>query len=105
MLGVTSEHQDPSPPNRVEEYFTDRADYWRELSAADDLVGVIFRPRQEQALRWAAQVAAPGARVLDIGCGAALLSVGLASLGFNVDAIDSSEGMIAVARHQLATAP
>lgn len=96
---------DSREQQRVDEYFTERATYWRELYEGSSVESAIFRARQDQAMAWASAAWTPGARALDVGCGAGLLTVALAELGFQVDAIDSSEGMIQTAARQLASAP
>src|SRR5205823_7965186 len=45
-----------------------------------------------------------GATVLEIGCGAGFLTVELARRGYQVDAIDSSEAMVASTRGRIADA-
>jgi 2-polyprenyl-6-hydroxyphenyl methylase/3-demethylubiquinone-9 3-methyltransferase len=48
----------------------------------------------------------PGARVLDVGCGAGLVALPLAESGYRVDGIDMAEGAIATAqRHTPPGAP
>jgi SAM-dependent methyltransferase len=48
---------------------------------------------------------APGARVLDAGCGTGRVAIRLAAQGFGVVGLDVDESMLAVARDQDATLP
>lgn len=55
--------------------------------------------------RIADRVAAPGRRVLDVGCGTGGVSLACAARGADVVAIDASAGMLEVARRKAAEAP
>ncbi len=52
--------------------------------------------------RIAERVAAPGKRILDIGCGTGGVSLACAARGANVTGIDIDSGMLDVARHKTA---
>ncbi len=58
----------------------------------------------EPSARLSAFIAAlpAGGRVLDLGCGAGAASAAMAAAGLDVDALDASEGMVAVARERYA---
>ena len=80
---------------RVDGYFTRVSSYWEEVYGAGSVEGEIYRDRQERALAWIDEIApAAGARVLELGCGAGLLSVALARRGLRVDAVDSAPAMV-----------
>ncbi|WP_394828479.1 class I SAM-dependent methyltransferase [Pendulispora albinea] len=59
-------------------------------------------PAQHAALEWLRGRLAPGARVLDLGCGTGVPTAStLAGAGFHVTGIDVSPAMIAIARRQV----
>jgi ubiquinone/menaquinone biosynthesis C-methylase UbiE len=80
---------------RVNEYFDSRASRWQALYEDTTLVGAIHRDRQVRALEWIERLALPAeAAVLEVGCGAGLMTVELAARGLRVDSIDSSAAMV-----------
>jgi len=79
----------------VNRHFDSTASYWDGIYRGADLQGVIYQQRQAAVLDYAAAAALPpGARVLEIGCGAGHITVRLAERGLLVDAIDSSQAMV-----------
>jgi ubiquinone/menaquinone biosynthesis C-methylase UbiE len=52
--------------------------------------------REELFIRRIQRYAAPGARILDLGCGSGLISIALHDLGYQVVACDISQGMLDV---------
>lgn len=80
---------------RVNEYFDAEALYWQGVYDDPRLQGVIYRARQEAVLDAVDELGlAQGAAVLEIGCGAGLLTVELARRGHSVRAVDSSRAMV-----------
>ena len=60
----------------VIDYFESTAAYWKEIYSDDRLLPVIYRDRQKTALDWIWELdLAPKARVLEVGCGAGLISI------------------------------
>lgn len=83
----------------VNAYFQLQYTYWKEIYASSGLYGEIYRNRHDAVLDWVDSLQLPpGARVLEIGCGAGLMSIALARRGFHVNAIDSVENMVEQAR-------
>ncbi len=86
---------------KLEQYFDSEADYWRDVYGDQGLQGAVYRERMDAARRWIAELDLPaGAAVLDVGCGAGLLTAELARSGLDVTGTDSSAEMVARARHQ-----
>jgi len=84
---------------RVNAYFRSQSLYWKEVYSSGVVEGEIYRERQEAALKWIESLALkPESRVLEIGCGAGFLAVVLAQRGLHVQAIDSTEAMVELAR-------
>jgi ubiquinone/menaquinone biosynthesis C-methylase UbiE len=90
---------------KVNAYFHSQSSYWKEVYASEGVQAEIYRDRQATVLGWIDSLAlAPGSQVLEIGCGAGLIAVALAHRGLRVQAIDSIEAMVELARrHALAS--
>src|SRR5713226_1582312 len=87
------------PQQQVNAYFQSMSSYWKDIYTSGSVQGQVYRERQAAALNWIESLAlTPGARVLEIGCGAGFLSVALAQCGLRVQAIDSTEAMVELAR-------
>ncbi len=79
----------------VNTHFDSTVAYWDQVYREDDLQGRIYRNRQEAVLTFIDRVGLePGARVLEIGCGAGHLTIQLAQRGLQVEAIDASDAMV-----------
>ena len=80
---------------KVNTYFESQSTFWREVYEGSDVYAEIHRDRHAVVLNWIDNLALPpGTDVLEIGCGAGLMSVALARRGFDVHAIDSAEAMV-----------
>ena len=83
----------------VDAFFDRDAPNWQTIYGQADIFSVIHQHRQRIALDWVNSLPLmPGSRVLEIGCGAGLLSVALARNGFDVVAADSTPAMLELAR-------
>jgi SAM-dependent methyltransferase len=92
----------PARIELVEEYFDRNARSWSELyRRAERANDVVLADRKRSAVDFAAAHLAPGARVLDAGCGAGPLAVELVGRGYFVHGVDVSEKMIAACRENL----
>jgi ubiquinone/menaquinone biosynthesis C-methylase UbiE len=84
---------------QVNGYFESAASYWRDIYFDRRLQPTIYRDRQNIAFRWIRKLHLPlSSRVLEIGCGAGLLSVALARKGYWIDAMDSTPAMVELTR-------
>ena len=80
-------------------YFESAATYWKKIYSGDRLLPAIYRDRHNTALRWVCRLDLPShARILEVGCGAGLITVALARNGHTVDAMDSTAAMLEVTR-------
>jgi ubiquinone/menaquinone biosynthesis C-methylase UbiE len=80
---------------RVDSYFDSVFSYWTEIYDARSVEGVIYQLRRAVALRWVDNLALPqGSKILDVGCGAGVITIELARRGYTVDGMDSSEIMV-----------
>jgi ubiquinone/menaquinone biosynthesis C-methylase UbiE len=85
----------------VNTHFDSTASYWDEVYREGDLQSVIYQQRQSAVLDYVdAANLAPGARVLEIGCGAGHLTTRLAERRLQVSAVDASPGMVELASRQ-----
>jgi SAM-dependent methyltransferase len=90
---------------RVDAYFEAAAAYWRDIYETPGTQAEIFRDRHAGALDWIGSLPiAPGARALEVGCGAGYLAVEMVRRGYRVDAIDSSPAMVEEARQTASAA-
>jgi ubiquinone/menaquinone biosynthesis C-methylase UbiE len=79
----------------VNTHFDSTVSYWDQVYREDDLQGRIYRNRQTAVLTYIdAAALRPGARVLEIGCGAGHLTLALAERGLRVEAVDASPAMV-----------
>ena len=88
-----------SQPN-VTEYFESRAAYWKDVYSDDRLVPTIYQDRHNTVLGWIEDLELrPNARILEVGCGAGLITSALARNGYIVDALDSTNAMLQMTRN------
>lgn len=88
---------------QIDRWFDAESSYWEEVYGAGTFAAAMFHERMTAALRWVIGLGLPpGARLLEVGCGAGLLTEELVESGFAVDAIDSSSEMVALARARVA---
>lgn len=86
----------------VDDFFDNHSKYWKETYEGKDIFGVIYKRRQETALKYVDDLRLPKtAHVLEIGCGAGFMTAALARRGFMVEAIDHSQAMVDLTREQL----
>jgi SAM-dependent methyltransferase len=91
--------------SRTDAYFADTAAYWHDVYLQGDLQGLVYRERMQTVLTWVDELLlSPGARVLEVGCGAGLATVELARRGLAVVSSDSSGDMVALAARRVAEA-
>jgi ubiquinone/menaquinone biosynthesis C-methylase UbiE len=89
----------------VDDWFQLDARRWTDLYRATDVSGVIYQERRDRTLSWVENLGlAPGAAVLELGCGAGVLAVELARRGLRVSATDPAPAMVQLARRHAADA-
>lgn len=89
----------------VDKYFTAAAKQWDEIYELDTLYARIHQERRRIVLSMAENIALPAeARVLEVGCGAGLATVGLAQRGYSVEAADTVRDMLLTTRARAARA-
>jgi 2-polyprenyl-3-methyl-5-hydroxy-6-metoxy-1,4-benzoquinol methylase len=87
------------PQAVVDTFFDQDAANWEAIYERHDVFSVIHQHRRQIALDWVRELKlSPATRVLEIGCGAGLVSVELARRGFDVAAVDSTLAMVELAR-------
>jgi 2-polyprenyl-3-methyl-5-hydroxy-6-metoxy-1,4-benzoquinol methylase len=87
------------PQAAVDAFFDQDAANWEAIYERHDVFSVIHQLRRKIALDWVRELdLRPATRVLEIGCGAGLVSVELARRGFEVAAVDSTPAMVELAR-------
>jgi ubiquinone/menaquinone biosynthesis C-methylase UbiE len=87
----------------VTDYFESTAAYWKTVYSDDRLLPVIYQDRHDTALAWIQDLdLRPNARILEVGCGAGLITVALARHGYTVDALDSTTAMLQMTRDHAA---
>jgi ubiquinone/menaquinone biosynthesis C-methylase UbiE len=79
-------------------HFAEHAQDWEDIYSKQDVHSVIHQHRLTTALGWIEQLSPARRRVLEIGCGAGLLTVALAQRGALVTATDVVAPMIGLTR-------
>jgi ubiquinone/menaquinone biosynthesis C-methylase UbiE len=93
-------HSPSGSRREVTEYFESTAAYWKELYSGDSLLPTIYQDRHNTALRWIHDLLLPpNARILEVGCGAGLVTLALARNGYSVHALDSTTAMLQMTRN------
>src|SRR5262245_41874300 len=83
----------------VSKYFESTAAYWKTLYSDDRLLPTIYQDRHNTALAWIQDLGLDrSARILEVGCGAGLITSALASEGYTVNALDSTLTMLQMTR-------
>jgi ubiquinone/menaquinone biosynthesis C-methylase UbiE len=83
----------------VNAYFQAESSYWKDVYTIGGVQAENIRDRHAAVLEWIDDLSlAPGSQVLEIGCGTGFMSIALAHRGFRVQAVDSAEAMIELAR-------
>jgi len=83
----------------VAEYFDAESSYWNEVYDGKDVFAVIHQQRRLIALEFFDQLALPKTdRILEVGCGAGLLTADLARRGYTIEALDRVKSMVDLTR-------
>ena len=83
----------------VVDYFDAESSYWQGLYSGDDVFAIIHQQRRSMALQYFDELSLPNtARVLEVGCGAGLLTVDLARRGYTIEALDRAKSMVELTR-------
>ncbi len=89
----------PTAKRVVAEYFDAESSYWDGLYKGNDVFAVIHQQRRLMALQYFDQLALPQtARILEVGCGAGLLTADLARRGYAIEALDRVRSMVDLTR-------
>src|SRR6266513_4979697 len=84
-----------SAQEQVNAYFQSSSDYWKRVYETRELMPLIYQTRQAAVLDWISELGLPSSsQILEIGCGAGMLTVELARAGYRIDAVDAAPAMV-----------
>ncbi len=87
--------EDLEKQEQLNAFFRSTVTYWKTIYNDKDVQPLMYVQRQDTTLQWIEELTpGPDFRILDIGCGAGMLSIELAARGFQVHAIDPVEEMV-----------
>jgi 2-polyprenyl-3-methyl-5-hydroxy-6-metoxy-1,4-benzoquinol methylase len=90
----------PASQQPVNDYFESSSTYWKDIYFDNRLLPTIYQDRHNTALGWIRELALrPNARILEVGCGAGLVTIALARKGHTVDALDATPVMLHITRN------
>jgi len=99
---MTIEREKGQYQRTVDAFFQNCSTYWRDIYSANTLSAYIYRERRAAVLSMVDKLRLPAlSRVLEAGCGAGPITVPLAGRGFKVNAVDTVEAMLELARHAI----
>jgi ubiquinone/menaquinone biosynthesis C-methylase UbiE len=83
------------PQQQVNAYFQSSSDYWKRIYETRTLMPLIYQTRHAAVVNWIVELGLPiSSRILEIGCGAGVLTAQLARLGYSVEAVDAAPAMV-----------
>jgi 2-polyprenyl-3-methyl-5-hydroxy-6-metoxy-1,4-benzoquinol methylase len=92
-----------STQKRVNAYFQSSSDYWKRIYETRALMPLIYQTRQAAVLDWITELRMPASSsILEIGCGAGVLTSELARAGYCVEAVDAAPAMVELTRQNAA---
>lgn len=87
------------PQEQVNAYFHTSANYWKRIYETRALMPLIYQTRQTAVLDWITELRLPASsQILEVGCGAGMLTAELARAGYRVDAVDAVPAMVELTR-------
>ena len=89
---------------RVVEYFDQQSTFWDELYTRGTVYAQIHQRRLQAVLDWIDGLGITPSAAADVGCGAGYLALSLAKRGWQVQALDAVEAMVAQTRQHVAEA-
>lgn len=99
---ATEQTCDANEQKQVAAYFDSLASYWDDIYRRRDVFSVIHQLRLSNVLGWVDELRlSVDSRVLEVGCGAGMLTTALAQRGYSVMAMDSVPAMIDLTRNRV----
>jgi ubiquinone/menaquinone biosynthesis C-methylase UbiE len=87
------------PQEQVNAYFQSSSDYWKRIYETRALMPLIYQTRQAAVIDWINKLKLPvSSQILEIGCGAGVLTTELARAGYRVEAVDAAPAMVELTR-------
>jgi ubiquinone/menaquinone biosynthesis C-methylase UbiE len=88
---------------QVNSYFQSSANYWKRIYETRELMPLIYQTRQAAVLDWISELRLPiPSQILEIGCGAGVLTTELARTGYRIQAVDAAPAMVELTRQSAA---
>ena len=83
------------PQQQVNAYFQSSSEYWKSIYETRTLLPIIYQTRHAAVVDWIVDLRLPtSSRILEIGCGAGVLTAQLVRFGYSVEAVDAAPTMV-----------